>query len=341
MTSMGYLIPHEELEAICIRYRSTGSKDFRVADDIDSTVQLKARKHLKVPATSRLVAVLDSTVYKTLEYGLAFCDDGIFWSNPPTARSRRSSFRWDDYVSLRISKGDLLSATLGMSIDFGEGSTYSNAASDFPTQVLIELLQVIQFAVCKYAPAAGLQADEAGHRQVGGGWSLSLNGVIVGTFDASVIHALILASDLDPEATLAWKDGMTQWERVAQIKRLLPRERATPPPLPGTATESSDVGADSRRGAARSKPVRSSAVQLDVNVASREELLTLPFMTTARVKAIEKQRTEQHGLSSIEELGKLCSLKPHEVEALRDRTVFRLSAPTKAGTSIGKRIVDF
>lgn len=339
---MGYLIPHEELEAICKRYRSTGSKDYRVAEDIDAAVQLKARKHLKVPATSRLVAVLDSTVYKTLEYGLALCDDGIFWTNPPSTRTRRSSFRWDDYVPLRIARSDLLSATLGMNVDFGEGSVYSNAASDFPTQVLIELLQVIQFGVCRFTPAAGLQAEEAtGQRQAGGGWSLSLNGVVVGPFDVTVIHALISAADLDPEITLAWKEGMTQWERVAQIKRLLPRERAAPPPLPGTAVGSTGVKAESRRGAGRTKRLPSMATQVDVNIASRDELLTLPFMTAARAKAIEKQRVEQQGLSSVEEIGKLCSLKPHEVEALRHRTVFRLSAPTKAGTSIGKRVVDF
>lgn len=339
---MGFLIPHEELEVICVRYRSTGSKDYRVADDIDSAVQLKARKHLKVPATSRLVAVLDSTVYKTLEYGLALCDDGIFWTNPPSTRTRRSSFRWDEYVPLRITRSDLLSATLGMNIDFGEGSVYNNAASDFPTQVLVELLQVIQFAVCRYTPAAGLQAEEAAvQRQVGGGWSLSLNGVVVGPFDTDVIHALILAADLDPEMTLAWKEGMTQWERVAQIKRLLPKERAAPPPLPGKYVEATGVKAEPRRLSDRTKRARPAAAQVDVNIASRDELLTLPFMTTARAKAIEKQRAEQQGLGSIEELGKLCSLKPHEVEALRDRTVFRLSAPTKAGTSIGKRIVDF
>lgn len=365
---MPHLIPSNVLQTVCARYRNTGSKDFRMWEDLSGTEKRNVRKYLLVPAASQLIAVIDGTMFKNLEYGLAFCDDGIYWVNKPSSRTRKNSFLWNEFTTLRIGRSDLLSATLGKNVEFGEGSAFENSSSDFPAPELVELLQIIQFLVCKYVPAAAREASDNNPRQrekagwplsVGSGWALSVNGltigpfgsgwnlsvneVVVGPFDVSTIHAIALADELDPDTTLAWKEGMAEWKPVSSVSRLLPTERPAPPPTPPLGTIRSRLAppAANRAAPATTPPRVSTTPPIDVNSASAEQLLGLPFMTVARVKAVTRAREASQGLASVDDLIRVCSLKPHEADELGPRVAFHAMAPGKSGAVLGKRVVDF
>lgn len=365
---MPHQIPSDVLEAVCLRYRNTGSKDFRMVEDLAGPKKLAARKHLLVPAASHLIAVIDGTYFKTLEYGLAICDDGLYWINTPSSRTRMNSFLWNEFTTLQIGRSELLSASLGKNIEFGEGSVFDNSSSDFPAADLVELLQIIQFLVCKYVPAAAREASENNPKQrervkwplsigsgwnlsVGGfaigpfgsGWNLSVNETVVGPFDVSTIHAIALADELDPETTLAWRDGMSEWQPVASISRLLPTERPAPPPTPPLGTIRSRLPSVTPKVAAWLPTAAkvSSAPPVEVNSAPAEQLLRLPFMTVDRVKAILHGRKASQGLSSLDDLIRICSLKPHEADQIGPRVVFHAVVPSKSGGILGKRVVDF
>jgi hypothetical protein len=367
---MPHLIPSDVLEAVCSRYRNTGSTDFRMAEDLAGPKKLAARKHLLVPAASHLIAVIDGTYFKTLEYGLAICDDGLYWINKPSSSTRMNSFLWNEFTTLQIGRSDfeLLSASLGKNIEFGEGSVFDNSSSDFPAADLVELLQIIQFLVCKYVPAAAREASENNPKQrervkwplsigsgwnlsVGGfaigpfgsGWNLSVNETVVGPFNVSTIHAIALADELDPETTLVWREGMSDWQPVASISRLLPTERPAPPPTPPLGTIRSRLPSAAPKVAAWLPTAAkvSSAPPVEVNSASAEQLLRLPFMTMDRVKAVLHGRKANQGLSSLDDLIRICSLKPHEADQVGPRVVFHAVVPGKDGGVLGKRVVDF
>lgn len=367
---MPHLIPSSVLEAVCARYRYTGSKDFKMAADWTPKQERDARRYLYVPSASRMIAIIDGTVFKTLEYGIAICDDGIYWVNDPESRSRRNSFAWNEYTPLQITRSESFGFAMGRNIDFGEGSTFVNGATDFPASELVELLQIIQFLVCKYVPAAAKEASENSPRRklkaggwplpgvtgwnlsvnglsigpFGSGWNLSVNEAVVGPFDVSTIHAIALADELDPETTLAWREGMSEWQPVSSISRLLPTERPAPPPTPPLGTIRSRLPSAKPSVAVRAAPMpasTSTTPPVEVNSASAEQLLRLPFMTLARVKAIVKGRQASNGLSSLDDLIRLCVLKPHEADQIAPRVVFHAMTPGKSGTVLGKRIVDF
>ncbi len=137
---------------------------------------------------------------------------------------------------------------------------------------------------------------------------------------------------------------MSEWQPVSSISRLLPTERPAPPPTPALGTIRSRLPSTTPSVAVRPVPMTATvgtAQTVEVNSASAEQLLRLPFMTLARVKAIVKGRQASHGLSSVDDLIRLCVLKPHEADQIAPRVVFHAMAPGKSGAVLGKRIVDF
>lgn len=340
---MAYLVPRSELEKLCIRYRATAAKDFYVGKDITRDKELVARKQLKVPATSSLVAVLDTTVLKTMEYGLAICEEGIFWVSSAVTRTRRNRFLWDEFIATQISRSDMMSTSLGMNVEFGEGSTLSNGTSDFPTASLVELLQIMQVVAAKHLPesvvATAIQENGLPRSRVG--WSLSLNGSIIGPFDAQTIKLLVQFDTVDPATTLAWKDGMKEWQPLSQMERLQPREQPLPPPLPGQVSMPKPAASPARSGTTPRTFFGTPADLVDVNNASTSELLTLPCMNVERVRMIEAYRKQHEALATVEDVGRICSLKPHEVEKLRSRVSFSSVGNQQTASSAGKRVVDF
>ena len=340
---MAHQVPRPELESLCIRYRFTGAKDFHVGQDICRDKELLARKHLKVPATSSLVAVLDTTALKTLEYGLAICEEGIFWVSSAVTRTRRNRFLWNEFVATQIFRSDMMSTSLGMNVEFGEGSTLSNGTSDFPTTSLVELLQIIQVVAAKHLPEAVVAKaiQEYGLPRSRVGWSLSLNGAIIGPFDAQTIKLLVQFDTVDPATTLVWKDGMKEWQVLSQIERLQPKEQPLPPPLPGQVSMPKPT-ASPTKSSPNPRTFFGKAVNIvDVNNASTEDLLTLPCMTVERVRMIEAYRRQHEALAMVEDVGRICSLKPHEVEKLRSLVSFSSAGNQPTASSAGKRVVDF
>jgi len=347
---MNLLVPYEELERVCVRYRQTGSKDLRASEDVTLYLEEKARKNFRVPDGSRVAAVLDATVWKSLDYGCAICEDGLFWTNAPGVRTRRNSFEWDELLPMALSRSGFLSSLMGTTIDFGEGSVLDNAWSDCPTAALLELLQVLQVIACRYVRKSSLPESQGvgGLRIDAAGWSLLLNGVVVSGLDASVIHSLVREEDVNPQLVMAWRSGMKEWQTIASLSQLQPRMTvAPPPPQPGkavqpsvkvAATKSIGWGVGDLFAKARTALGMENNL-IDVNSASREDLAKLPFMSGRRIAIIEKRQKEGRGFFSIEEVAAACALKPHESENLRPLIAFGGTRVTE--NKAGARLVDF
>jgi DNA uptake protein ComE-like DNA-binding protein len=134
---------------------------------------------------------------------------------------------------------------------------------------------------------------------------------------------------------------MKEWQALSQMERLQPKEHPLPPPLPGQVAMPKPNASPTSSGHKPRTFCGKAVDVVDVNNASTDDLLTLPCMTVERVRMIEAYRREHETLATVEDVGRICSLKPHEVEKLRSRVSFSLAGNQRTESSAGKRVVDF
>jgi len=84
-----------------------------------------------------------------------------------------------------------------------------------------------------------------------------------------------------------------------------------------------------------------SPLQTDVNSASEEDLALLPYMNQARISSILALRQRRQSFASVEDLGRVCSLKPHQIENLRPYVIFGTASSSSPLDMTGPRVVDF
>src|SRR5690606_38742624 len=84
---------------------------------------------------------------------------------------------------------------------------------------------------------------------------------------------------------------------------------------------------------------------VDVNTASMEELIEVLGVGIVGAERIVQQREAVGGFRSLEEVGKLLGLKPHQVERLRKQVIFTpivaSVSPTPTPLKPNARVVDY
>ncbi|MBN2566150.1 MAG: DUF4339 domain-containing protein, partial [Candidatus Eisenbacteria bacterium] len=80
---------------------------------------------------------------------------------------------------------------------------------------------------------------------------------------------------------------------------------------------------------------------VDINSAEADRLVLLPSMTLAHARLIEKERQARLGFTTVEEVGRLLGLQPHQVERLRPLVTFSVYSPAGGAAPAGKRLIDF
>lgn len=324
-----------ELAELLTRFRANmddvRGRDLRLSGSIPAEKEANARKHFPIPAEEDIVALLDSTVFGSNKTGIAFAVGGIYWrSQTPTSNGFLS---WPQFARTHMSsKGGI--------VKLGDGTEISLAGASLPGPDAAALMEAVHAWAQKATEPESAAAEEAPTAEpeptlaavplppVTRRWMLAVAGVQSGPFDEGEIAAMLRARQVEPDACHAWTDGMPGWlafRDVPDLAMLIPTVAAPPPPPPPPPAPGM---------APPPPPPAAASGGMNVNSASVDELLGLPGVTRDAAERLVRERARRGGFATVEEVGEVLGLQPHQVEELRGEV--ELGRGARAG-----RVVDF
>lgn len=328
---MGY-IDIQHIAEICARFSGPHyyvshmipqSQLANVQDKIEN-----ARKSFPIPSNEYVVVLLDATLFNSGKNGLAICTSGLYWHNNWTVKTAYNYCSWEYLATAYIQQHDQYSLELGPDCIVGL------ASCPFDKNVLIQLLQELQryvgHALSESNTTVTMTIQTEASLPVED-WMIAVAGQQYGPYDLGSIRTMVVTKQLVPEDTYVWRQGMAEWVLFLHIPGLAALVPPAMPPVPpalsqrpvssytsgptaSSPQEAYGLSADSI-GATGSKTV-------NVNTASWESLLELPGIGLTSAKRLVQQRDVIGGFTSVEEMGDLLGLKPHQVVKLRSRILF-------------------
>lgn len=331
-------IDRDNLTDICANYSGA---DYYVEEMIPGNKLFNARESFPIPARERVIAFVDATVFGSGKNGLAICASGIYWHNDWTTHTEKTFLDWMEFAEVHIRRVGI------HDIELGAGNVFNMSGCSFRKDVLVSLLQEIQDEIIAILDDEDLNDEEEYEDEedcgsecgldIGNGdneWRVAIDGQQYGPFDLSILKSMVQSRQFEPDFAHVWKPGMSDWvpflrqpETAALVEVSAPDVSVTPAPLPsdrgGPASVASidellDDGSDT--------------APIDVNGAPWDRLIDLPGVGAADAKRIVQAREANGGFRSVEQVGALLGMKPHQVERLRRRAVLDGAARTPSAS---------
>lgn len=303
-----------------------------VTPDIPARKEANARERMHIPADEPVLALADTTVFRSGKDGVVVAARGIYWRNSAIdGGNENGRLTWEALARTRV-------ALAGGLVTLGEKEWVKPDVGQAENTERL-LLGVQWWARARMPPdqrqaalaAAGEQEPEfvfAPATDEDPRWHLAVDGQSFGPYDTMRIGLMAAAGQVNADTAYAWTEGMAAWMPLRQVPALAavlpdaPPPVAPPPPAPA---------APARKAV---RPVVAAAEPIDVNGASVDDLLALPGMTRPRAELLVRERGPRGGFRDADQVGQLLGLQPHQVARMRGMVTFgRVAAPG--------RLVDF
>ncbi|HEX6042435.1 GYF domain-containing protein, partial [Longimicrobium sp.] len=339
----------EELRALL---ESLGGDWLFAAPDVPPRKERGARESMGIAPDETVLALADSTIFGSGRDGLVIGAGGIYWQNSIVGGSDNGRLSWDAFARVRAMRATDLTI-------LGERD-WVNPPATHGEDVERLLLHLQWWARARMSPGQRREAIAAAGeaepglpgaaRQTAGAsfvsppasgaapgvtWHLAIHGAQYGPYEANMIGIMAASGQIDPEACLAWTEGMAAWTPLRQVPALAALvgptpAPAAPPPIQAPAYAASapapTYAAPAQPQAATPDTTAADAL-IDVNNAPLEELLALPGMTRANAERVVRERGTRGGFADADQLGQLLGLQPHHVQRLRMMVTFGRVAP--------------
>ncbi|MBN1459191.1 MAG: DUF4339 domain-containing protein [Armatimonadetes bacterium] len=360
------MISPDQLRSICRKY--SGRPDYYSGGDIPTNKLMNAKKSLRIPGTEDVYAVIDCTVFGSAKDAIVVAASGIYAKN--TDSSGPQYFSWKELAELNIlSSRESLTV---MEVVFSNGRKLNcvgqtMGVNDGIIPLLNDLLGVLRAAeesMDWFVVADGAQQGPYSRKALK---QMVTDGVIVPA-----------ATSVWRDGMPSWVPMHTIPELAARPKGptpppFVPPQAAgpTPPPFPsspgeqqpqtqaplqpqaparthtpaqtgtGTSTSAPPTGLPTDGIKTRFVDGERGSELVDINSAEADRLVLLPSMTLAHARLIENERQARLGFTTVEEVGQLLGLEPHQVERLRPLVTFSVYSPAGGVAPAGKRLIDF
>lgn len=343
-----------DIRAICTKHRDQKKWPMllkcRMDDALPADWHALIRKHFDVPPAAVIVAFIGQDAIFNARVGFVVTDQGIAWVSNYDGVVKAMWFQpkgfmdWKELSSVAIEyTGSWLSGRDKEDIVFDRQRRY--VSGGLPSkQNLYELVMDLQAwskAFVRTADTASLPEAFVDFESEEETWMVAFGDQSFGPYDVTTIHSLQQSGQIEHSASLVWKEGMAEWSPLASVPHLVLKRKPSPPALPSRPASGNSPPPLPRREApvAKSQPAAkpSGAQSIDINSCQADELLALPGMTKARAAAVASHRSKQLQIRTLDELGSVCDMKPHEVQRLKGRVSFGLEATASAS----RRVVDF
>ena len=123
-------------------------KDFWSISSISVKHEQSARACFGVPPSETIYAVIDNTIFKSAENGVAFAESGIYWKNDWTCKTRDTYLPWSIFSTVSLERD-------GDKVLLGDGNIISLVSSEASARKLIVLLSELQAILRNYTQLLG------------------------------------------------------------------------------------------------------------------------------------------------------------------------------------------
>ncbi len=344
-----------DVRAICIKHRDQRKWPMllrcRMDEALPADWHALIRKHFDIPPAAVIVAFIGQDAIFNARVGFVVTDQGIGWVSNYDGMVKALWFQqngfidWKDLAGVTIEySGSWLSGRDKEDIVFDGKRRYvsgSLPSKQYLYDLVLELQEWSRDFV-RTADTASLPEVFVDFETEEEAWMVAFSDKSFGPYDVPTIHSLQKSGQIDPAAALVWKEGMSEWTPLASVSHLIPQKKLSPPALPKRSADGSSPPPLPQRQPPPTKAPPtdkpSGAYAIDVNCCAADDLLVLPGMSKARAAAVALHRTKHARISSLDELGGVCGMKPHEVQRLKGKVSFGLEA---TGVGAGRRVVDF
>ncbi len=311
-----------------------------LAPNIPERKARNAREALRIPADEGLLALADTTVFRSGKDGLAIATRGIYWNNSFLhGGNENGRLTWEALARTRV----MLAS--GLVMLGGNDWIKPDSGKDAETERLV--LGVQWWARARMGPeqrqaalaAAGEQEPQLVLAPVlddDPRWHLAVDGQSFGPYDTTRIGLMAAAGQVDPDTAHAWTEGMPAWMPLRQVPQLAAVLPSAPPPAP--VAPPAPAPAPGTAPSADPHPTLRPATEqarIDVNHAPLEDLLLLPGVDRARAERIVQERAARGGFGDADQLGQALGLRPHQLARMKGMATFGRVAAARG------RLVDF
>lgn len=291
-----------------------------------------ARENMGIPPSEPVLALADSTIFGSGRDRLVVAAGGIYWRNSIVGGSDTGRMTWDAFARARVMRATEFTI-------LGERD-WVNPPATHGEDLERLLLHLQWWARARMSPgqrgealAAAGEAEPGPHgARVGQAvasfvpppahvaapgvlWHLAVSGAQYGPYGADVIGIMAASGQVDPDACLAWTEGMSAWTPLRQVPALAALMGPPPTPIAPPVASPAPVPTLVAQSATADAPV-------DVNNAPLEDLLALPGMTRMNAERVVQERAARGGFADADQLGQLLGLQPHQVQRLRAMVTF-------------------
>ncbi|MDQ0090959.1 hypothetical protein J2T12_004385 [Paenibacillus anaericanus] len=334
---------------ICANY---SGPDYYVADKIPKKKLRNAQAALSIPVHEHVVMLVDATVFGSCKNGLAVTNNGVYWKNDWLTATDHTYLSWGDFVRVDISwQRNVTSST--SYIELGFGNNFNMDGSLFKKELLVQILQQLQKYISdtllesmdsaievplEAAAPIGAPTVSSSVPDTDDKWMIVISGQQYGPFKVSALKIMIDTNYFQPSNTLVWKQGMTNWEPFLQhpeltnlISPLVKLNDSPIPPAPSSILAENPVAAT----LGIEEKLTYATGPLDINTASIDQLLELPFIGLVEAQHLIQERKLNSGFQTMEEVSRLIDLKPHQVQKLSKMVTF---SPLRKSTPTSRRV---
>lgn len=320
-------IDFNKIERICAGYWGSG---YFVAEAIPLNKLSKFCRAIPIPVQGHAIAFIDATVFGSGKNGLLITEAGVYWRNDWATDTRKNYLSWEELIQVSVMRsGDY-------DIELGPGNYFNMSAGQFDKDALVQLLQDIQsYIITLFEDQEQAELNEKVTQDEviapplpapTEKWMVAIAGQSYGPYDIYLIKSLLGSGQIRPEEAHVWKPGMPDWipfmRQPEMAELVLPAlspaalEPQFMPPLQ-SIEGSIELALDRVQAKDTSEPA-----SVDINTASMEELIEALGVGIVGAERIVQQREAVGGFRSMDEVGELLGLKPHQVERLRKQVIF-------------------
>ena len=310
---------------ICKSYIEVGLYRVYILDNISGKKLQNVVENFPLTGVKSVIMFQDTTVFGSFKTGIAVCDNGIFCKNDKLYIPSYRYFTWKEFSIVNIHLED---HNLFLGNDY-----YAFLPSPLKDRkVMEELLKKIQQALLyegnQVKNKEEIRSLDKNQKisSKDNAWFLAIDQKQYGPMGISEIEKMIIDKFFNPEHTFAWKQGMDNWELFNNVPEFrvivkgLNKNTIQPPPIPDFSNAKIPLISE----------------KIDINNCKIEELLKIDCIDLKRANYFIEIRQKGKKFYTVEDIGNVLDLKPHEVEQLKNKIIFKLSK-----TLNGVRRIDF
>jgi len=325
----------DEVKKACIEMHNEKFDIFTVGN-IPVKREINARRQGKIDCEGEIVALVDLTVWGSAKAHVAITSSGFYLRNSWLTSPRDYYLDWKSF-----SEADIEFLYENENEQKGRQLPYVNSnrifvLRDKSCEPVYELLSAIQKIAKEKIAGTALSSQSASPKtaaippipppikqKLEKEWYVAKDGEQYGPYKESLLREMIGKGNFEADTDYAWCERMENWQLIQTLPEF-------PVSVPHAAVPDSNKTPDEDQN-----------ILVDLNNASIDELLVLPFVKLTTAQKVIELRIKNSGFESVEELRFELDMEPSQFELFSKQAKLKSFKKGNSGQFGAGRRVEF